>query len=155
MRKLFAALFLFTLFAMPSFAQSATAIKIGPVNCGYASAPLNCYSVPMTIGGNSGTAWVAPGFILFRPGLQGSGYVEAVVTSWTISQRNLIGQPTQEVITFTITSPSANGVSADPDGDGDGDTVQGSLTINFSYSGHGRYIQAMVSGSGNQSITQD
>jgi hypothetical protein len=109
----------------------------------------------MTIGSNSGTAWIATGFILFRPGLEGSGYVEALVTSWTVTQRNAIGRPTQEVITFTITNPSANGVAADPDNNDDADAVQGSLTINFSYSGYGRYIRATVSGSGAQSITQN
>ena len=142
-------------FATPSQAQQTTAITIGAVNCGYTSAPLNCYSVPMTIGSNAGTAWIATGFILFRPGLEGSGYVEALVTSWAITQRNGIGQPTQEVITFKLTNPSANGVAADPDNNGDSDAVQGSITLNFSYSGYGRYLRATVSGSGAQSITQD
>ena len=128
MRKLFPVLLVLTLFVMPSFAQTAasstptTAITINSVNCGHTSAPLNCYSVPMSINGHSGTAWIATGFILFRPGLEGSGYVEAAVTSWLVTQRNNIGQPTQEVITFTTFSTGLNGTQpADPDVDGDAD----------------------------------
>ena len=165
MRTGMCSLVLVLAFAIPSPAQqtaptapATTPITIGPVNCAYADAPLNCYSVAMTIGGNSGTAWIATSFILFRPGLEGSNYVEGLVTSTTVTHRNAIGQATQEIITFTISNPSANGSPADPDADGDSDVVQGSLTINFSYGPPGRwgrYPTVTITGSGAQSITTD
>jgi hypothetical protein len=88
------------------------------------------------------------GFILFRPNLEGSDYVTALVTSWTVNSRNSIGQVTQTTITFTV--------QADPKGDGDTDTVMGSITLNITWVGgrRGPY-PSITGGNGAQSIRQN
>lgn len=157
MKKLIA-IMLFVLgltFGVQANAQTSIPITIGqsngPGNCQQSNTTLNCYSVFMTIGGNSGTAWVysqgQAGFILFRPNLQGAGYVEAFVTSSTVNSRNAIGQVTQLTITYTL--------STDPNSDGDTDTVMGSITFNLAQT-TGRYAHAsVIGGFGQQTVTQD
>ena len=151
-------------FAIPSQAQQIMPITVGTTNCGATALPaLNCYSVPLTIGGVSGTAWFLPNYILFRPALEGASYVEAQITSVMTNSVNNIGQVTSATYSFTINAPSLNGSSADPDGNGDADVVQGQITITASYkygcnSGRGggcRYVLQITGGSGAQSITQD
>lgn len=159
MQKLLAGM-LFVL-GMTVGAQAQTPISVGVASCGRSGAPVfNCYSVPLTVGGVTGTAWMYPqgsgGFILFRPALEGDGYVTAQVTSTTVNARNAIGQVTQETITFTLVG--------DPGSDGDSDSVVGSITVNLSWTfksgssgragGSGWYMTIM-GGSGAQSITQD
>lgn len=138
--------------------EPTTQITVGQVSLGSAQFMINCYSVPLTIGGVAGTAWVDAqyngGFILFRPGLEGPDYVTAEIVpgSWTVLSRNTIGQVTSARIAFVV--------QADPNSDADTDTVQGSITFNFSYTwtGPGRYAgwhQTITGGFGAQSITQD
>lgn len=156
---------LILLAATGAAAQSTTPITVGQTTCGRTAPPaFNCYSVPLTVGANSGTAWFFPqgsgGFIIFRPNLEGADYVEAAVTSSTVNSRNAIGQVTQATYTFVLNTPSLNGSSADPDSDGDADAVIGSITINFAYyyGGYGRnsgWIMKIVGGGGQQSIPQD
>lgn len=145
-------------FVIPSHAQTATPIIVNASGCGFVrgTGPLNCYATNMTIGGKSGTAWVYPNWILFRPGLEGAATVMANVTSTKVTYDN-VGLVTQETITFEIASPSLNGNSADPDNNGDADVVTGSVTFDFSYGPAGRYGMRVltVSGSGAQSITHD
>jgi hypothetical protein len=151
--------------ATPAAAQqpaSTTPITIGTVPCGRTGGPsFNCYSVPITVGDASSTAWFFPqgngGFILFRPPTEGDAYVTARVTSTTVNSRNTIGQVTQETITYTVVG--------DPDGDGDSDTVVGSVTINMTYAysrggggkggGGAGWYMTITGGTGAQSITQD
>lgn len=162
MKKGMCSLVIALAFAIPSHAQQTTPITVGQVTCGKTGTPLfNCYAVPLTVGTNSGTAWFFPqytgGFILFRPNLEGPNYVTAQVTSTTVNARNAIGQVTQATYTFTVV--------ADPNTDGDSDTMQGMITIDFSYyystGGGGRggggagWYMKIVGGSGQQSITQD
>ena len=148
----------------PSGTPAGTPITVDAANCGATALQnLNCYSVPLTIGDVSGTAWFLPQFILFRPSLEGANYVEAQITSTTILATNDIGQVTQDQIAFTIPAPSLNGSAADPDGNSDSDVVQGQITLNASYrwgcnSGRGggcRYVLSVTGGSGTQSIKQD
>ncbi len=150
--------------AVPSHAQQTTAITVGQANCGRSALPnLNCYSVPLTIGNVTGTAWIdvqnQAGFILFRPNLEGSNYVEGQITGAFVEAHNAIGQVTRATITFKILVPSANGAQADPDNNNDSDGVQGSITLNASYTfGGGRFSGwacTITGGSGAQSITQD
>ena len=156
MKKFIGAMLFMLAFAIGASAQTqppSTPITVGTTNCGVGGF-VNCYAVPLTIGTNSGTAWFYSngnrGFILFRPSLEGSEYVTAAITSFTVNSRNIIGQATQVTITFTVV--------ADPNADGDQDTVQGSITLNFAYqplSRHGWYNVQVTGGSGAQSITQD
>jgi hypothetical protein len=136
--------------AIPSHAQSTTPITVGQSTgrCQQTNTTLNCYSVAMTIGTNSGTAWVYPqgqsGFILFRPNLEGTGYVEATVTSSMVTGRNSVGQVTQLTVTYTL--------NGDPNSDGDTDVIMGSIVFNI-VQGVGRYgYPSVTSGSGQQSI---
>jgi hypothetical protein len=131
----------------------STLITVGQTSCGVGGY-LNCYAIPLTIGANSGTAWFySPGnggHILFRPSLEGSDYMTAAITSFTVNGRNAMGQPTQITVTFTVV--------ADLDVDGDQDTVQGSITLNLAWqptSRHGWYNVQVMGGGGAQSITQD
>jgi hypothetical protein len=160
MRKVLATLapVLALCFAIPSHAQTttpsteppSTTITVGQVTCPQF---LSCYSVPLTIGGVSGTAWIYPqsngGFILFRLPLEGSNYVTALVTSWTVT-RNSMGQATKTTITYTV--------QGDPDNDGDTDTVMGSITLNIAWVLGGRWhniaYPSITGGFGAQSITQ-
>ncbi|SRR5579871_848905 len=158
MKKLFPLVLLFTLFAVPSFAQDSTpvpttTITVGTIYAGHTALPnLYCYSLPLTIGGVSGTAWIdvqgQGGFILFRPNLEGTGYVTAQITSVTGLQLNKIGQVTSMTVAFQVV--------ADPDNDNDSDTVQGSITIMglYVYGGSGRiagWYLTITGGSGTQS----
>ena len=148
----------------PSGSPAGTPITVGAADCGAtALQDLNCYSVPLTIGDVSGTAWFLPQFILFRPSLEGANYVEAQITSTTILATNNLGQATQVRMAFTIPAPSLNGSSADPDGNSDSDAVRGQMTLGASYrwgcnsgrSGGCRYVLSVTGGSGAQSIAQD
>jgi hypothetical protein len=114
-----------------------------------------CYTVAMTIGANSGTAWVYPqwngGFILFRPNLEGADYVTAMVTSSVCTAHDAVGRTTQLTVTYTLVG--------DPNDDGDKDAVVGTITFNIAYVLGGRwhnlYYPVITGGSGAQSITQD
>ena len=155
-----------TLFALSAsaHAQSNAPITVGAATCGQW---FNCYSVPITIGGVSGSMWLyatgAGNWIAFRPPLQGNSgpdTVMATVTSNTVNTRNALGQPTQVTITYTITNPPyLGGTPADPDNNGDADVVMGSFTINMHYTFHnGRgagWTMYIDGGSGAQSIMQD
>jgi hypothetical protein len=164
MKKLLAALLFVLAFAIGASAQSTMTITVGQIDIGPAPGMhLNVYSLPLTIGGNSGTAWFYPqpcnsygvcGWILFRPPLEGpNNNPLAIVTSWVPNSFNSIGQVTSATVTYTF--------QGDPNIDGDTDAGTGSITFNFSYSWGkvGRYafgwIETITGGSGAQSITQD
>jgi len=165
MKKLSAVAFVIAFalaFAIPSHAQSTVPITVPPFDVGLASyMHPQIYSIPINIGGVSGTMWLYPqncgptgncGFIIFRPLLEGSNYLDAVVTAWYANSYNSIGQVTSATLNYTI--------QGDPNADGDTDTVMGSITFSFSYSFKvcGRYCTGYhetISGAGQQSITRD
>jgi hypothetical protein len=136
-------------------AQGNTPITVGASrgNCQASGTILNCYTVPMTIGNNTGTAWVYPqgngGFIIFRSPLEGGVNVEATVNTSTVTGKDAVGRTTQLVVTYTV--------NGDSDGDGDTDTVVGTITFNIIYTrGYHNLLYPSVSdGSGAQSITVD
>ena len=119
------------------------------------------YSVPITIGANTGTMIFYPqqcnasdvcGFILFRSPLQGPNYVTAYVRSWIANTFNSVGWVTSATVTYTVL--------ADPNNDNDSDAVSGTFTMNFAYffTGYGRgrgWHESITGGSGAQLITQD
>lgn len=158
MRKLLGITLFVLAFAVGASAQGTTPtpISVGTVNCGRTTlTTLNCYSVPITIGGNTSTAWFdvqgQGGFILFRPNTEGTNYYTAAIQSVTVNSRNTIGQPTSVTITFQVT--------ADPNNDNDADVVLGSVTLNATYAPnngrYGGYVMTITGGSGAQSIAQD
>lgn len=172
MKKLILAVMLLGLAAILMLSAPAqagtTSIAVGTANCGATALPnLNCYQLPLKIGGVQGTAWIdvqgQAGFILFRPALEGANYVEGAITAVTNLQVNNIGQVTSATISFTIADPSANGYTADPDHNGDADSVQGSITISATYYrgcssgrvGGCRWLITVTGGSGTQSMPQD
>jgi hypothetical protein len=117
-------------------------ITVGTAGCG--TGPqfmIDCYAVPLTIGQNSGTAWINAqwngGFILFRPPLQPQGYVTAAITGYRTIERDTEGRPTAGMFTYALPTPS---------------TVTGQITLYYGYTREGRYTyQNITGGQGEQS----
>ena len=165
-RPLAGLLFMFA-FAIGASAQSSTPITVGQSAglCTGSGVTFYCYTIPMTIGGNSGTAIVYPqwngGFILFRPNLQGADYVTALVVRTVVNAQDTAGRTTQLTVTFLLSASGINGTpqSPDPNNDGDVDTIVGTITFNIAYVLGGRWhnltYPIITGGSGAQSITHD
>jgi hypothetical protein len=116
----------------------------------------NVYSLPLTIGGVSCTAWMdvqgQRGFILFRPPLEGSVAAQGQITSWKVNSSNSVGLPLSATMTYTL--------QADTDNDSDTDTAVGSITFYYSWQlnppGYRRgWYVTLTGGAGAQSMKQN
>jgi hypothetical protein len=159
MFKLSAAVLILLALVLPvSYAQQST-LATTPITVGQAYLGTNyyyVYNLPLTIGANTGTAWMdvqgQRGFILFRPSLEGSTYIEAQITSWTVNSTNSVGLPLSATVTYWFVTPTNS--------DNDTDFTQGSITFNYTWQQNppgfrrGWYV-TLTGGSGMQSITQD